>query len=167
MNGEIKTMSKNYIGIDPGKNGSVAVIDSNRKILLHTATPIIKLKKREYDIITMRGLLYSVMEDYDIELCVIEKSQAMPGQGVTSMFSIGKGYGIWLGLLTSLSIPFIEIHPRVWTRKLLEGTGLEGKERNYAKAIQLFPKFVCKYKYEKEYADSLLLAEYARTLNHV
>ncbi|RLA38967.1 MAG: hypothetical protein DRR06_19895 [Gammaproteobacteria bacterium] len=153
-----------YLGCDPGKKGSLAVIDQERFIIHHDPTPMLKLKKPDYDIVEMKLLLQTYQEYGVIDLCILEKAQAMPRQGVTSMFSIGKGYGIWLGLLTSLGIPFIEVHPRVWTRKLFIGVGGEGKDRNYNAARRLYPEWHPGYKYEREYADSLLLAEYGRLL---
>jgi len=151
-----------YLGIDPGKKGSLALVDNERFMLAHDPTPMLKLKKPDYDIVEMKLLLMRYLDFGFIDLCILEKAQAMPKQGVTSMFSIGKGYGIWLGLLTSLEVPFIEVHPRVWTRKLLVGAGGEGKDRNYNVARRLFPEWHPQFKYEKEYGDSLLLAEYGR-----
>ena len=43
---------------------------------------------------------------------VLERVHAMPGQGVTSMFSFGANYGYWRGVLQGLRIPFTEVHPR-------------------------------------------------------
>ena len=151
-----------FLGIDPGLKGSLALIDKERFMLNHDPTPIIKLKKNEYDIPEMKNLVMSYQEYGSIDLCILEKSQAMPKQGVTSMFNYGKGYGIWLGLLVALGIPFIEIHPRTWAGRLLKGVGGEGKDRNYKSARQIFPEWQPKFKYEWEYADSLLLAEYGR-----
>ncbi len=151
-----------YLGIDPGKKGSLALLDDERFIISHDPTPMLVLKKPDYDIVGMKDLLMKYQDFGGIDLCILEKAQAMPGQGVTSMFSIGRGYGIWLGLLTSIGVPFIEVHPRVWTKRLFKGAGGEGKDRNYQCARQLFPEWGVKYKYEREYADSLLLAEYGR-----
>lgn len=153
---------KTYIGIDPGKKGSLAVLHPEGEMHVYP-TPIIELKKNDYDVGEMYELLVHFKLRNDM-FCVIEKSQAMPGQGVTSMFSIGKGYGIWLGLLNACSIPFVEVHPATWTRTLLRGSGGQGKERNYSKARQLFPDWKPKFKYEREYADSILLAKYGEMM---
>lgn len=154
---------KVWLGIDPGKGGSISAIveEFGTTGLMVKPTPVIQMKtKREYDVNAMRGLLMNYPTN--ITFCVLEKSQAMPGQGVTSMFSIGKGYGIWLGLLSALMIPFIEVHPATWSKQLLHGQGGDGKDRNFQKASQLFPSWQPKHKYEREWADSILLAEYGR-----
>ena len=151
-----------YIGIDPGKTGSVTVLRD--QVFNLYPTPIIKLEKNEYDIPEMINLLTPFTQD---AFCCIEKSQCMPGNGIVQAFSTGKGYGLWLGILTALQIPFFEVHPRVWTKLLLSGSGGEGKERNYMRARQLFPKWEPKFKYEREYSDSLLLAEYAKRTKQI
>jgi len=152
-----------YIGIDPGKNGSIAQLDEYGEYMKVEKVPTIKLKKTEYDIPEMKNRLLEINEERSF--CVIEKAQGMPKQGITSTFSIGKGYGLWLGLLCAVGIPYVEIHPIVWSKALLKGAGGEGKERNYQKARQLFPQWQPKLKKEREYADSLLLAEYGRRIH--
>ncbi len=150
---------KYFCGIDPGKKGSISIISPQRTVFKVIPTPMIKMKKKnDYDIPAMLDIL----KKYPNSFVLIERAQAMPGQGVVSMFSIGYGYGVWIALLTALGIPFVEIHPRVWTNKLLKGVPGEGKSRNYKAAKSLFPCWVTKYKYEREYCDSLLLAEYGR-----
>lgn len=151
---------KKFVGIDPGKNGSIAILDENGLILKHIKVPLLD-GNNDYDI---KGICEVFDDDITtISFCVLEKAQAMPGQGVVSMFTIGKGYGIWLACLTTSAIPFVEVHPRVWTKVMLMGTG-KGKEKNYLVARQLFPQWNTKYKYEHEWCDSLLLAEYGRRL---
>ncbi|OQA73069.1 MAG: hypothetical protein BWY35_00915 [Firmicutes bacterium ADurb.Bin248] len=70
---------------------------------------------------------------------VIERAQPMPGQGVTSTFSTGMGYGIWIGLLGALEIPYSSVRPCEWTRRLLKGVPGEGKARSILLASQTFP----------------------------
>ncbi len=153
-----------YLGIDPGLNGSLTLIDNNKTIVKVDKIPTVKIKKNEYDIAALFFYLSNIKYAYPSLFCVVEKAQAMPQQGVTSMFKIGMGYGILLGLLTSLSIPHSEVHPRVWTTKLFKGTGGKGKQRAYLVARKLFPEWEPKFKYQYEWADSILIAEYARRI---
>ena len=145
------------MGIDPGKQGSVAVIG---KEVIVFPTPIIE---KEYDIEGMKNILLQYSPDVET-FCILERAQAMPKQGVVSMFEFGKGYGMWLALLTSLGFKFQIVHSRTWTKKLLEGAPGEGKERNYHVARRLFPKWNPKLKKEYQYSDSILLAEYGRRI---
>jgi hypothetical protein len=47
---------------------------------------------------------------------VIEEAQAMPGQGVRSMFTCGLGLGVWLGVLAALGCPYTRVRPQIWKR---------------------------------------------------
>jgi len=157
-----------YIGIDPGKKGSVTRIDPKGKITV-VPTPLLD---KDYHI----GGMVDILKDFSVEyderdfpkddesFCIIERSQAMPGQGVVSMFEFGRGYGIWLGILETLEIPYQIIHSRTWTKQMLKGAPGEGKARAVSVASRLFPEWKPKLKKEWEYADSILLAEYGRRL---
>lgn len=143
-----------YIGIDPGKEGSVSVIDG--KDICAIPTPVVE---KEYDMAGMYGILVGRNKD---AFAVVERSTAMPGQGVVSMFEFGRGYGLWLMALTASGIPFQIVHPRVWTRIILGGSPGKDKSRSFHVARRMFPQWQPKLKKEYQYCDSILLAEYAR-----
>ena len=145
-----------YIGIDPGKSGSVTVIEGES--LRVTATPVIG---KEYNVRQMFTLLDAEKNN---AVAILERAQAMPRQGVVSMFEFGRGYGIWIGLLSALNLPFRIVHSRVWTRMLLMGAPGEGKERAFFVARNLFPQWNPKLKKEYQFCDSILLAEYGRRI---
>lgn len=88
---------------------------------------------------------------------LLEKVHAMPGQGVTSMFTFGKGYGFLRGCLSSGGIPFDDVTPQAWQKAL--GCLTKGdKNVSKAKAQQLFPHL----KITHATADALLIGEYLR-----
>jgi len=154
---------KYFIGIDPGINGSMAKIDENGKIELHTAVPTHTYgKKKQFDLYAMGNFLKESKIKYYPNEIFIEKAQAMPGQGVVSMFSYGKGYGLWLGLIMCIGFQYTEVHPKVWTKLLKCGKAYGGKEGNYKRACQLFPEYRALIKKDQTYCDSLLIAEYGR-----
>lgn len=151
-----------YLGVDPGKAGSVSVLDG--KDLTVIPTPIIE---DDYDMAGMYGILVGRNKD---AFAMIERAAAMPGQGVTSMFSFGKGYGLWLMALTVSQIPFQIVSARVWTRDMLGGSPhLDKKKKDkgvsFHAARRMFPQWQPKWKKEHEYCDSILLAEYARRMH--
>lgn len=76
-----------------------------------------------------------------LALVVIERQQSRlgPGLGRLTMFTMGQGYGLWLGLLAGLQVPFQEVTPAVWTRRLLDGAPGAGKERTAAFVSQALP----------------------------
>jgi crossover junction endodeoxyribonuclease RuvC len=154
-----------FIGIDPGKSGNICILYPNKNIELYE-TP---LNDKQYDIPRMYEILKNTKtKNKDIYL-VMERSTAMPGQGSVSMFSFGMGFGIWLGLINALEIPYALVHPRTWTKYMLEGAPGEGKERAFSVARRLFPQWKPRInrkgdipKIEQEKADAILLADYAR-----
>ena len=116
------------LGIDPGKDGFLCLIDkpAGRLVVLMTEpTPTLQVKKRS----SRRG--YHVQEMVKIiqraapGFVVIEKQQAMAKgdaagrripQGAASSFSTGRGYGLWEGIVAGLEIPYLTVHPRTWQK---------------------------------------------------
>ncbi|MGL4498487.1 MAG: hypothetical protein ACRCU2_05435 [Planktothrix sp.] len=94
-------------------------------------------------------------------IIIIENVHAMPGQGVTSMFSFGMGYGIWLGIIAALSIPVEFVTPQTWKKHYSLGSD---KESSRVTALQLFPSQSENLKLKKHHgrAEALLLAEFLR-----
>ncbi len=77
------------------------------------------------------------------------------------MFTIGVGFGAWLGLLGALEIPYTRVRPARWKHAL----GLRGKDKEAARlrAQQLFPSADLQLKKHHGRAEALLLASYGRT----
>ena len=79
----------------------------------------------------------------------------MPGQGTRSMFTVGLGYGLWLGILASLRIPYTPVRPAIWKRSM----GLsKDKEGARLRAMQLYPGADLRRKRDHGRAEALLLA---------
>lgn len=143
-----------YIGIDPGKNGAVAVIDVDsvtditRSVAVH---PLAKMTERDIcDLFDkLRTGLYS--------RALIERVSAMPGQGVSSTFKFGVSYGFLRACIVGAMIPFEEVSPQQWQRAM---GCLSGGDKNVTKqkAQQLFPQI----KITHHVADALLIAEHCR-----
>lgn len=156
-----------YIGIDPGLSGAVAEIDSNGGVVIHD-TPTMQVKKSgkaktEYLPLQMADILI----DYVPLNChvFIEKVNAMPGQGVTSMFNFGRGFGIWIGILAALKLPYSLIMPQAWKKELMKG--MSDKDAARVRAQQLFPQTIHELSRKKDIgrADALLIAEYGRRVS--
>jgi crossover junction endodeoxyribonuclease RuvC len=69
----------------------------------------------------------------------LEAVHAMPGQGVTSMFTFGHAAGVAEGLLQGLGIPYTLVTPQQWKKR----AGLIGADKDAARsrAIQLWPSW--------------------------
>lgn len=110
-------------------------------------------------------ILCYLAENHKGELrCCIERVNAMPGQGVTSMFNFGLNYGWLLGQLDAYDIPYETVLPKKWKAEF----GLTGDKTNSIEVCKrLFPKVSllrterCK-KDDDGKAEALLMAEYAR-----
>lgn len=139
-----------YIGIDPGKDGALAVITP-------TGECIVPFSLDRYNL-ELKRLGASAA------FCCLERVGAMPGQGVTSMFKFGENYGFIQGLLTAYSIPYELVTPQKW-KKEFQVTG--DKNSSIAVCKRLFPDVSlhrtdrCKKDHDGM-AEALLLACYAR-----
>ena len=143
-----------YIGIDPGKNGGVAVIADDAVCGIQ-----VEAWSDETFVLLMRE-----MSKYKC-VAAVEKVGAMPGQGVTSMFSFGQSYGFILGVLTALGIGYQLVPPRKWKAEF--GLLNTQKQASVDVARRLFPGVNLKptgrcRKDSDGMSDALLMAEYAR-----
>ena len=164
-----------YLGIDPGFNGALAAVGDVTAV--HSTPCLVRDKgkgtKREYNVSHMRELLKDYKRTGVNLRCSLEAVHAMPAkfktkgverrQGVTSMFNMGFGFGIWQGLLAGLEIPYELITPQRWKKAMLDGTGKD-KEASRLKALQLFPSLEKELRFKKDEgrAEALLLAEYLK-----
>ena len=148
------------IGIDPGLSRAVAVLGIDGVLLALHDVPILTLStsrgsRTEYDVPGLVALLapYRGTQTH----VIIEESQAMPGQGVRSMWITGYGYGIWVGVLAALQMPYTTVRPAIWKRAL--GLGKD-KEAARLRAMQLYPQADLRRKKDHGRAEALLLGYY-------
>jgi len=146
-----------FIGIDPGKSGALAVVHSTVN-----ATRAVELYS--FDEAKYREILEKYGKNRSVGGCVLERVGAMPGQGVTSMFSFGLNYGYIRGLLEAFEIPHELVLPRAWKREFGvtadKNTSVEVAQRLFPD-VSLLRTERCK-KPDDGFAEALLMAEYAR-----
>jgi crossover junction endodeoxyribonuclease RuvC len=154
------------LGIDPGLDGGVALIRPDGSIRLH-ATPVLHAgagSRRNYDVAQMVALLSAE----PVGLAVIEAVAARPGQGVASMLRFGYGFGLWIGLLGALAIPFERVLSQARKRAILAGTGRD-KAAAIAYCARRFPaaSLLATPRATRPHdglADAICLAEWGRRL---
>lgn len=95
-----------YIGIDPGKNGGLAILNGE------------EVQTFRYDRDTYRCVLPDLRGEE--AMCCLEHVSAMPGQGVTSMFHFGEGFGWLQGMLEAYEIPYELVRPQKWKKAPVE-----------------------------------------------
>lgn len=166
-------MNKVIIGIDPGLSGGIAVI-TPEAYTVHDI-PVLDIKKgksvkHRYNAVEIARMFRSVMQgsaakDWRIQVW-LEDVHAMPKQGVTSMFSMGRGLGIYEGIISALGLPLNYISPITWKKKVMCGQGKE-KDAAVYKAQQLFPQAVLstpRGRLLDGRAESLLIAYYGKNI---
>ena len=151
-----------YLGIDPGVSGAVATSEGWVESL-----PILgEARKRRLDAV---GLDEMMLYDDAIPLCVIERQNPRPGEGVSSTMTSGIIYGGLIAWLQLSSIPYIEALPSQWKRHL----GLSGKDKEafVTMALSLYPSARSSITGPRggknhNIAEALLLATYAKRLSN-
>lgn len=130
-----------YIGIDPGALGGMAVVENicgtlqvRRAIPFSISGYVQTLKDVQSQDIGWTDSVHAVVEDV----------HAMPGQGVTSMFSFGRNKGLIEGMLLGLGIDYRLVSPQTWKKHfgLIFHKGTDKREIKSAsidKAVELFP----------------------------
>jgi crossover junction endodeoxyribonuclease RuvC len=153
-----------FCGIDPGLSGAIAIFDRDRGTLAIEDMPVFEIKrnnkkKRE----VMPVMLANILRDTGIDKAFVERVGAMPGQGVSSMFSFGRSLGVIEGVLATLRIPVTMEPPRTWQKAL---NVRDGKDGARARAVEIFPKYARFFARAKDdgRADAALMAFYIATI---
>lgn len=127
-------MNKLTIGIDPGISGAIVVLSGD--------TPIEWMRMPSTKLGTSSRVngaeISAFLRGFVGAHCYLERVAAMPGQGVTSMFSFGHAAGVVEGVLSGLHIPFTTVTPVSWKKRAGLPAGVE-KDAARARAIQLWP----------------------------
>lgn len=102
------------LGIDPGLNGAIAWVSDDGHLIGVADMPTVEVAGKKK---VSPQMLVAMLEDYDdVKMVAIEDVGAMPGQGVTSMFSFGYSAGILAGVCAGLRMPMSFYRPSVWKR---------------------------------------------------
>lgn len=148
----------NYVGIDPGKTGALSCVGDNPGAL---KMPLIG---KDIDGRAIRDFLIEKSPDF----IVIEKVASRPGQGAQATFTFGKVYGIVLGIVDAMELPYQLVTPQAWKKKVLAGTQKEKADaidfcrRRYPE-IDLVPG-KCRAP-QDGIADATCMAHYAKLQN--
>ena len=155
-----------YIGIDPGLNGAIALLDAEKGVLSISDMPTLEVKrnnkaKKEVSPIGV-AIFLGQTPAFRQSRAILERVGAMPGQGVTSVFSFGRSVGIIEGVLATMLIPIDIVTPQAWQK----AAGVRGgKDGSRMRACELFPNYATLFARKKDdgRADAALMAWYAAT----
>ena len=87
-------------GIDPGIAGAIAILDE-KKIIDVIELPTMsdgKKNKKQLNSAQLSQYISKNIIDINKTVVVVEQVNAMPGQGVTSMFNFGQTFGAIKGI---------------------------------------------------------------------
>tara|TARA_E500000331_G_C17230537_1_gene702430 strand:- start:378 stop:857 length:480 start_codon:yes stop_codon:yes gene_type:complete len=150
------------IGIDPGINGAISIIE-NKKILEVYDTPTMidgKKNKRQINGAQVTNIIKEMLIRKKDIVVVVEQVNAMPGQGVTSMFNFGQSFGVIKGICAALSLPIYFVRPAKWKKyfNLIK----TNKDASRTKVIEAYPEISNKLHRKKDSnrADAILIALY-------
>ncbi len=154
-----------YIGVDPGLTGAIAVLRDNGEDIGVTDMPLQldSSNKNSVDCQQLTAFLRKLRDTNDGQIvCTVEAVSARPGQGVVSMFTFGKGYGMVLGVLAALDIPVQMVTPQKW--KKYYGLLKSEKAASLSKARALWPTAPLNLVKHSGRAEALMIADYGRRL---
>ena len=150
------------IGIDPGISGAISIIE-DKKILEVYDTPTMidgKKNKKQINGAQVTNIIKEILNSGKEVIAVVEHVNAMPGQGVTSMFNFGQSFGVIKGICAALSIPIYFVRPSKWKKhfNLIK----TNKDASRTKVIEVYPEISSKLHRKKDSnrADAILIALY-------
>ena len=150
----------NYIGIDPGFTGAIAVLDDKAQIIELYDIPTISVgkAKKELDGPEIAKILANA-ELYSKCHVFIEKCQSMPGQGIASTGRYMAGYGRLIGICEGLSLPYTLVRSPVWKKEMMPDMPKD-KGQSIVRVKQLYPDIDLPRKKDHGLADACLIARY-------
>ena len=154
------------LGIDPGLTGALVFYNTaDRTVSVHDmpTVAVTRNNKSKNEVSPMMvANVISEMPD-KIVAAYLERVNAMPGQGVSSVFSFGRSSGIIEGVLAAFDIPTTLVIPQKW-QKAMDVRG--GKDGSRERAMQLLPASADQFKLKKHdgRADAALIAIYGSSM---
>lgn len=148
----MSTMERVFIGIDPGKDGAMAIVAPAETI-------VVPFDRDAY------VAHLAAAKDFTRDIrCVVEHVGAMPGQGSVSMFHFGENFGWIQGVLSAMKLSYELVRPQKWKK---EFSCTSDKNTSIQVAQRLFPcvdlrRTLRCTKPHDGICEALLMAEYAR-----
>lgn len=157
-----------FVGIDPGITGAMAIQDQDRRILHVENLAQFAGRMRATNGHALADRLVSLAGSDQVGMVAVERVHSMPGQGVSSTFSFGVNFGIVLGVVQSLKLPYCLPTPQSW-QGLIFGKGSPAKHaaaKDRRRIVKQRTREWVIAEYRKSYSeaksDAIAMSEYAR-----
>ena len=150
------------IGVDPGITGAISILENKKVIEVYDTPTMIdgKKNKRQVNGSHLTNIIKEIILLKKETIVVVEHVNAMPGQGVTSMFNFGQSFGVIKGICAALSLPIYFVRPTKWKKhfNLIK----TNKEASRTKVIEIYPEISGKLSRKKDSnkADAILIASF-------
>ena len=150
------------VGIDPGLSGAIAILENN-KVLNIFDMPVMaegKKNKRQLNSAQLVNIIKDSTKPDAEKAVVVEQVNAMPGQGVTSMFNFGQTFGAIKGVCAALELPIFFVRPSKWKKhfELINSS----KDASRTKVIEMYPSLANQLTKKKDVnkSDAILIARF-------
>ena len=166
------------LGVDPGVHGGLAIVSVGNISVGNgddgaVAVPSIIVDaidipvagagaKERVDVLAIRGWITNHGPGL---IALIERAQAMPGQGASSGFKYGRAVGAIEAVIALCGVPLTIVEPTAWKKfHALRG---KDKELSRQRALQLFPAAHALLAHKKDHgrAEAMLVALYGAYTN--
>jgi len=139
-------------GIDPGLKGGLAFYFSSYDKISCEDLPV---ANGSVDAATLAARIRQLAPT----VAVVEAQSARPGQGVSSCFQIGRGFGTIIGVVAALGVPLHVVSPAAWKKHFHLD---KDKEKSRALALRLWPGQADMFKLKKHEAraEAALIARF-------
>ena len=145
-------MRTSIMAVDPGLGGAVALFIPQGEMIAVYDMPVV-------DGDVDAASLAAIVRSWRPETSLVERVASRPGQGVSSMFKFGTGYGIVRGVLAAVGIPTVLVSSTKWKRYFALDAD---KEKSRALALRTWPGRSELFARKKDHgrAEAALLAYY-------
>ena len=119
-----------------------------------------KKNKRQLNSAQLVRIIKDSTKPDDEIAVVVEQVNAMPGQGVTSMFNFGQTFGAIKGVCAALELPIFFVRPSKWKKhfELINSS----KDSSRTKVIEMYPSLSSQLAKKKDVnkSDAILIARF-------
>jgi crossover junction endodeoxyribonuclease RuvC len=148
------------IGIDPGLSGAIAVLRDGQYVAVEDMPTVAKGSgsvKSEVDPAGLIALLRRHIPADEAVAAALERVNAMPGQGSSSIFSLGDSFGCARSALAACRLELAYVTPAQWKKHFKLPAD---KELSRALAVRMFPGAPLHLKKYVDRAEALLIARW-------
>lgn len=148
------------IGIDPGLSGAIGLLKNGKYAGVWDMPTVVKGSgsvKSEVDPAGLIKLLLEACSEENSAIVALERVNSMPGQGVSSVFSLGDSFGCARSSVAAARLEVVYVTPARWKNHFKLTSS---KDMCRAAAVRMFPEAPLNLKKHSDRAEALLMARW-------